>query len=369
MQPDPRQGSVQRIKGLALRGGLWSCAGMTTHDDALGALLSVPPPEMSGPDLLAEVAAGWGLGGTLSPLTSERDLNQRLEGAAGRWLVKVTNPAETPEMTDFQTRAFLHVAARDPALPVPRLVPCGDGQPWRQTPAGLLRVFTWLEGTPLHALPRRRALAASSGAALARLTRALQDFAHPADDHVLLWDIKQVPRLAPLLPAIADPATRAEAEAFVARFAETLAPRLTGLPVQVCHADFNPWNLLADPVTGAITGILDFGDMVRTPRVCDMAVAASYQLDPADPLGSLAAFAGGYRRQLRLLPEETELLFDLITARMITTLAIAGWRAARYPANAAYILRNTPSARAGLAAFRALGREAVTRALTEGDPA
>lgn len=333
---------------------------MSDPEAALGALLSVPPPVLSPAALHDHLAAGWGLGGDLSPLTSERDLNHRLDSADGRFLVRLTNPAEPPAMTDFQTRAHLHVAARAPGLPVPRLIPTRDGAPWRATPAGLMRVFTWLEGTPLHARPRSPELARESGAALAELTAALADFTHPAADHPLLWDIRQAARLAPLLPAIGDAAIRAEAESFVATFAPDIAPRLAALPFQICHNDFNPWNLLADG--GRITGILDFGDMVWTARVCDLGVAAAYQIDPAAPGESLAAFLAGYRGRLPLLPGEAALLYDLITARMITTLAIAGWRAARQPENAPYILRNVPAAQAGLAALRALGREAVARA-------
>ncbi|MBE2277831.1 MAG: phosphotransferase [Rhodobacteraceae bacterium] len=339
---------------------------MNASDDVLGTLLSVPPPVLAEPTLLAHLAAGWGLAGELVPLTSERDLNHRLDTADGRFLAKITNPAEAAEMTDFQTRAFLHVAAVAPGVPVPRLIPARTGAPWRDTPAGRLRLFTWLAGDPLHAVPRSLALARASGVALAQLTAALAGFSHPADDHVILWDIRQFSRLAPLLPVLSDPGTRDAAEAALARFATAVAPRLADLPSQVCHADFNPWNLLVDADRQRIAGIVDFGDMVRTPRICDLAVAASYQIDPAAPLASLAAFVAGYHGVLPLLPEETELLFDLIVARMITTLVIAGWRAARYPENADYILRNTPSARAGLAAFRALGPMAVTRCLAEG---
>ncbi len=339
---------------------------MNASDAVLGTLLSVPPPVLTEPALLAHLGAGWGLAGRLAPLTSERDLNHRLDTAKGRFLAKITNPAEAAEMTDFQTRAFQHVAAVAPGVPVPRLVPDRTGAPWRDTPAGRMRLFTWLEGAPLHAVPRSLALARASGLALAQLTAALAGFSHPADDHVILWDIKQFARLAPLLPVLTDPETRHTADRALARFETAVAPRLRDLPTQVCHADFNPWNLLVGPDRHRITGIVDFGDMVRTPRICDLAVAASYQIDPAAPLASLAAFVAGYREVLPLLPEETELLFDLITARMITTLTIAGWRAARYPENAAYILRNTPSARAGLAAFRALGSGTVSRCLAEG---
>lgn len=332
-------------------------------------LLTVPPPRLDLPDLARALRAHWGLAGDLSPLTSERDLNHRLDSPQGRFVVRLTNPAEPQAMTDFQTRAALHVATRDPGLPVQRLVPLADGRAMLPLPQGALRVFTWLEGVPLHAAPRSEAQARAIGAGLARLTAALADFDHPAADHVLLWDIRQLPALAPLTDHIADPALRDEAAGFIADYAARLAPAVNALPRQVVHADFNPHNLLvSQDKPGILTGILDFGDMVRTPRACDLAVAASYQIDPDAPLRRLSALMAGYGAHLPLTPQESVLMFDLITARMVTTLTISAWRAAIYPDNAPYILRNAPSARAGLAAFRALGRDAVTRAIKDALP-
>ncbi len=336
---------------------------------ATDSLLTVPPPRIAADALTDALRRHWGLQGKLSPLTSERDLNHRLDSPAGRFVVRLTNPAEPAAMTDFQTRAALHVAARDPALPVQRLVPLRDGRALLPLPEGALRVFTWLDGQPLNLAPRSNAQRRAIGAGLARLTAALADFDHPAADHVLLWDIRQLPALAPLTHHIADPALRDDAAAFIADYTARVLPVLDTLPRQVVHADFNPHNLLvSEDNPDLLTGILDFGDMVRTPRACDLAVAASYQIDPADPLGSLSALIGGYAAHLPLTAQETALLFDLITARMVTTLTITAWRAAMYPENAPYILRNAPSARAGLAAFRALGRDAVTRALKEARP-
>lgn len=329
-------------------------------------LLTLPPPVLPEAAVLGLIRRHYGLTGTLTRLTSERDLNHRLTTAGQSYTVKLTNPAEPAAMTAFQTAALQHVAATDPGLPVPRILPGTDGQALTQTPHGALRVLTWLDGTPLHAAPKSAAQRQAIGRALARLTAALTDFTHPAADHILLWDIKQTPRLAPLLPAISDPALRAEASAFVARFTAEIAPRLATLPTQIVHADFNPHNLLTDPAAPEhITGILDFGDMVRTPRICDLAIAASYQIDAAAPLDSLADLLTGYSAILPLTGPELSLLFDLITARMVTTLAITSWRAARYPENAAYILRNQPSALAGLKAFRALGRDAATARFTK----
>lgn len=338
--------------------------------DPAGDLLSLPPPQLS-TEAVADLAERYyGLTGTLTRLTSERDLNHLLRGADGRgYVLKLANPAEPPEQTDFQIAALDHIARVDPALAVPRAIRALDGASSLPLPEGRFRVLSYLEGRPLHAAPasdgQRRAL----GAAAARLTHALRDFHHPAADHVLLWDIKQVPRLGPLVPAIGDAALRARAAAFVEGFTTRLAPRLAQLPTQVVHADLNPHNVVVaadDPAV--IAGILDFGDMVRTPRLCDLAVAASYQIDRDRPMDSLLALCGGYLAQAgqagwTLGPDEMDLLPDLVVARMITTVTIAHWRAARYPDNAPYILRNLPSARAGLEAMGTIPPAALRAAL------
>ena len=319
----------------------------------IDALLTLPPPALQTGDLARLAALHYGVTGTLTPLTSERDLNHRLTTASGEsFVLKLSNPAEPAAMTAFQTAALQHVAGRSPT---PRVIPALSGQPVTPTPHGALRLLTWADGTPLHATTPSAAQRGAVGRALATLTAALADFTHPAADHILLWDIKQVPRLAPLLAALPNAALRDQASAFIQRFTADIAPQLTTLPTQIVHADFNPHNLLTAPDDPTkITGILDFGDMVRTPRICDLAIAAAYQIDPADPLQSLAPLIAGYHAILPLTQPETALLHDLITARMIATLVITGWRAARYPANAAYILRNAATARAGLAAFAAL---------------
>jgi hydroxylysine kinase len=322
--------------------------------DPAGNLLSLPPPRVAVDALSRLAKVHWGIRGTLTPLTSERDQNHRLDTATQSFTLKLANPAEPPELTDFQTLALLHVARTAPDLPTPRILPAKDGRTIIPTPDGALRLLSWCPGTPLAHLPRSPELASAIGTALARLDAALALFDHPAADHVLLWDIRNTPRLAPLLPALPDD-LRPLATAFVARFETTIAPALNRLPRQVIHGDFNPHNLLASPDRpDQLTGILDFGDMVLSHRICDLAVAGSYLIDTTDPLVLLAPLIAACHAEAPLTADEIALLPDLLTARLITTLTISAWRAARYPGNAAYILRNAPTSRRGLAALAAL---------------
>ena len=319
--------------------------------DPAGTLLSLPPPQVPMQALAALVATQWGLSGSLHPLTSERDQNHRLDTRQDQFTLKLANPAEPAPLTEFQTLALLHTAATAPDLPIPRVIPTRDGRTIVTTPDGSLRVLTWLAGTPIAHLPRTPALAASIGSALGRLDATLADFHHPAADHHLLWDIRNTPDLAPLTGALPTD-LKPRITAFLSRFTSLIAPALAQLPRQVIHGDFNPHNLLADPVEPArLTGILDFGDMTLSHRICDLAVAASYLIDPADPATLLIPLTKAYHQANPLTRQEITLLPDLITARLVTTLTISAWRAARYPDNAPYILRNAPTSRAGLEAL------------------
>lgn len=325
-------------------------------DTALGPLLDSPPPVMDVADVAALLLRHWDLTGALSPLTSERDLNHRLDAPHGRFVVKIGNRAEDPAVTRMQTRALRHAAAADPSLPIPRVVATGQGADDIRLPGGeVMRVLTWLDGAPLAGLPYSPAQTVGVARLGAGLTRALRGFTDPAADHILQWDIRHALRLRPLLPHVADLRLRGLCSCTLDAFEARVIPALPHLPWQVIHGDLNPHNLLGDPsAPDQVTGILDFGDMVRTPRLCDAAIAAAYQIDADRAEESLAAFSEAWAEIDPFTDQEATLLPLMVASRMVTTLAITAFRAARYPENAAYILRNAPSATVGLAALAPL---------------
>ena len=185
-----------------------------------------------------------------------------------------------------------------------------------------LRVVTWIDGQPLLAAGIDARRAADLGAALARLDNALQSYSHPGENPVLLWDLQRAGDLRPLLDVIDEAEVRQTVTRVVDDFEAHVVP--AGLPTQVIHGDANPENVL---VTASGTGFIDFGDMVRAPRIFDVAIAAAYmRSDGDDPLAFIRPFIAGYHAVAPLDEWEAGLLFDLVRARLATTVTLLYWR-------------------------------------------
>ncbi len=335
------------------------------------AVLTAPPAPVAIDDAADMLLTHWGLSGRIEPLSGERDANFLLREDSGvRCMLKLSHPDEDPLVADFQTQALLHIAATDPGLPVQRLRPDRHGAPSVRLAATdgrgrVARVFSYLDGLPMPQAPRSAAQRLDVARMLARLDLALAGLSHPAGARELPWDIQRAERVRPLLAHLADAQRRALAEGVLDEFLARTRPVLPTLRRQPIHNDFNLYNLLVDPAdTNRVTAILDFGDMVHAPLVNDLAVAAAYQIDEGgDALATIASFAAAYHAVSPLHDAEMQVLLDLIRARLAMVVAISGWRAARQPGNASYLLRNNAVSWARLAACAPLDAAAVHEAI------
>lgn len=306
----------------------------------------------------------WGLAVRAERIDTERDEQFLLRDAAHRnFVLKVSNPFEDSSVVDMQTRALLHIAEVDPELPVPRLVASAQGEvavtaPWSGAAPVTVRLLTYLEGTMLSAAPRTLTQTRRLGALLARLGVALKGFEHVADRRDLAWDLARSARLQPLLDAVPDGNLRALARLHFRAFEEQALPMLASMRSQVVHNDFNPHNILVDTRDAElITGVYDFGDLVRTQLVNDVAIGAAYLIPVgADPLQFPMAFVAGYHSVTPLQRLELRLLPNLMAARLTMSVAITEWRAQKFPANRAYITKNTAASWNGLKLLDSLHR-------------
>ena len=297
---------------------------MTSFDQPAGA-----GPQLTEPAVRAIVRERYGFEpSALKWLGSFQDQNVRVEHPAGRrFVLKIANASADPAALDLQNRALAHLAGRDTGFAFPELLPAlGGVEMFLAEHAGaayLVRMLTYLPGTVLAQATRAPSaeLLAALGRCAGSLVRELEGFDHPAGDTPSQWDLQHAPVvITAFLTYVQDHATRALVERFLSSFQTECAPLLPALPKSMIHGDITSYNtLVARDADGqlAISGLVDFGDMARSYRVAELAVAvAETALDGArDPLAGAAAMVGAFHREAPLGEAEMAALFPLICLR------------------------------------------------------
>ena len=259
-----------------------------------------------------------------------------------------------------------HLAEQDAALPVPRVLATQAGMDVGRIEAGggsyAVCLLGYLPGQLLSHRPPAAPLLHDLGQWLARLDRALRGFFHPALAQRLAWDVRRLPELVEFAPCIESAASRIAVEARIRRAQGAPCRLLRSLRSQAIHGDCHAHNLLVDAEAGAISGILDFGDMIHAPVVLEPAVAMSELLtEDLAPIEALSAVLHGYVQRQPLEAAEVEVLFDLIAARHAVTVLVHAWRE-RHDAGGARVLdRSAAQAARSLDVLLQTGRESLTR--------
>jgi Ser/Thr protein kinase RdoA (MazF antagonist) len=324
--------------------------------------IAAAPPLLAAETVAEAVARQFGPRGELRPLVSERDQNFCLVTDDGsRFLVKVVGASEPAAATELQIRALQHLEQATDVI-APRVIPALDGRTCGCIDEGgashPLRLLSWIEGELLEAHGIDGALATRLGQALGQLDDALADFEFEGENPVLLWDLQRIAELRSILGFIDDSRIRDSVVTAIDDYERVVAPVKADLSHQVIHADANPENVVV--CDGGI-GFIDFGDIVRAPRVFDPGIALSYlRRDGDDPLALVLPFMAGYNAVAAFAQSELDVLFDVVRARLATSITLLYWRLRDRPENDEYrrkSLLSESNASQFLAALDSTGRK------------
>ena len=272
----------------------------------------------------ARVAAEWfGLSGTARPLFSERDQNFLIASPDGQQAVlKIANARETRALLEAQQAALAYVAGGVDVTP--RIVPTRTGERLVEIAgadgsAHLAWAITVVPGAPLANVHQpASALLADFGRRVAGLRRAMAGFDRPAAHREFQWDLARARQVvAEQRHLVRDAELGVAIDTVTHAFDAHIAPYLDALPRAVVHGDLNDYNVLVGAPAGTgedlrVTGIVDFGDMVHSYAVADLAIAVAYALlDAADPLSAMIPMVAAYHAEWPLSEAELAAVFGL----------------------------------------------------------
>lgn len=290
---------------------------------------------------------------TAAPLPSERDQNFLLHSSAGqRYVLKIANALEDPALLAAQQQAMSHVAAQ--VALCQRVIPTQAGQMMSQmtAPTGAAHwvwLVTYLDGTPLGETKWQSAvLHQNLGRCLGRVDRALVTFDHPAIHRHFHWDLANGLQIVEQYEGlIQDAELRRVVSKITAVFRQHTLPLLPHLRQSAIHNDANDYNLLVggghDLYTRhqQITGLIDFGDIVHSYTVGELAIGVAYamlgsvnseqQAVNRDVLAVAGEVARGYHAEYPLTEDEVAALFGLVCLRLCVSACMAAYQQQQRP--------------------------------------
>ena len=280
-------------------------------------------------------------------LPSERDQNFLMQAENGeRFVLKIANSTEERAMLDAQNQVMEHVAKHISFCP--RILPTTNGEQITTVESQdgkthFVRLVAYLPGMPLGKIKHHsNELLYDLGYKIGQLTNALRGFDHPALHRDFHWDLANGSNIVRKnSDLIQDTDLRETVQQLASIFEQTTVPLLPNLSQSVIHNDANDYNLIAgggdDPHTKNqnIVGLIDFGDMVHSYTVGDLAVAIAYAiLGKPDPLVSAVQIVRGYHTACPLNDNELGALVGLVSMRLCMSICIAAEQQAHQPDNA-----------------------------------
>ena len=265
-------------------------------------------------------------------LPSERDQNFLLNDSEGeKFVLKIANALETREFLEAQNAVLRHLGTRVsfcqtlvPGVSAEEIVTVS-----KAGATHFARMVRYLPGVPLAEVRTPSSeLLRDLGRTMGQLADALKDFDHPAVHREFHWDLANGNRVIDeLAPLIED--SRLRELVLRCRVERDLQLRRS-----VIHGDANDYNVLVDPELMNVSGLLDFGDMVYSYTVGDLAIAIAYVvLDKNDPFAVGEEVVKGYMDEMMLLPEEVEALWPLVRLRLGVSVCLATYQRREQPEN------------------------------------
>lgn len=190
-----------------------------------------------------------------------------------------------------------------------------------------LRILSFIEGVFwVDVKEHSDSLLYNLGSFLGIMDKALINFSHPAMHRRYTWDIQTAPDAQQKLQYIKDHDRRRIVAYFLLQFETEVVPLLSSLRTAYIHNDANDYNILVNG--NDIAGLIDFGDMVHSQLINNLAVASTYaMLHNADPLHAASLVVKGYHEKYALTQQEVDILYWLIAGRLCISVTSSAYNA------------------------------------------
>lgn len=276
-------------------------------------------------------------------LTSERDQNFKItDKNKNEYVLKIANALEDYNFLDMQNQAMDLLTNSIEKSICPAVFVSLNGKKNNLIKGygqktHFVRLLNFIPGTFISGLENiSDNLLVKLGNEYALIDKALMNFSHHSSHRYFHWDIKNVADTRKHFHLIKNKDRRKIAEHFVVQYQTFVMPLIPAMRTSIIHNDGNDNNVLLNNygLEDYPFSIIDFGDMVNTFLINELAVVIAYLIfNKPDPVEVAAKVVSGYNKNISLNKAEIEALFYLIASRLTISVAMSAYQYSRNPEN------------------------------------
>jgi 4-aminobutyrate aminotransferase-like enzyme/Ser/Thr protein kinase RdoA (MazF antagonist) len=278
---------------------------------------------------------------TIEELSAELDRNFYILGTDhNEYILKVAHSSHSDAVLDLQNSTLKHLEQSLNTFPQIILTNSNQNIVKIEGSGGqhyIVRLLKYLKGTPLvEVRPHTQELLADIGYQLGQLSSVMQSFDHPEKRLDYRWNSLNVLDVVSHTDGMPEE-KQAIIQYFVALYKDHVIPNLDTARHSFIHNDANDHNILVriesiDQLS--VSGMIDFGDMVYSLTVAELAVCLAYAMMHKDhPLDTAIQVIHGYHSVFPLTNDEIAMLYALITARLCMSVCISWYQQQNEPDN------------------------------------
>ena len=273
----------------------------------------------------------------IKKLVGYENVNYMVKTHAAKYVFKTYNFDEQLfDVVKAESNVLAHLVQQAKQL-FPKPIKCLDGEFVNVIDINgqktIIRLLTFLEGQFFAEAKQTHLLFSSFGKFLANMDlRFLNLKNYTIQSRQFKWDLQYAHLNKQLVNEIEDPGNRKIVEYFLLQYDEQVRSKIAKLRKSIIHNDPNDCNVLVNH--GEVSGIIDFGDLVYSPLINELAVGITYAImGKNDPVSWAQIIVHSYHKILPLQTMEVDLLYYLIAARLCITVCNSAYHKKLNPEN------------------------------------
>jgi 4-aminobutyrate aminotransferase-like enzyme/Ser/Thr protein kinase RdoA (MazF antagonist) len=269
------------------------------------------------------------------------------------FVLKISYSDEKLENLELQHRGMELISTKSKEIKCPMVFKTKSGKDiftmrGKDNTTHFVRMVTYIPGKFFYDLKdQSNELLQDLGYFMGTLDKTLLNFHHPSAYRYFNWDLKNTIDNKIYIENIVEMEKRNIVNHFLLQFETFVQPLLPSLRSSVIHNDGNDHNVMIENIGSdqyRVSGIIDFGDMIHTYTICELAIVIAYAILRKDNILETAInIIKGYHQSLPLTETELQVLFYLICARLCISVCLSSYRKNLDPDNEYLVVSEQPA--------------------------